>query len=216
NSEKHQAPKYYAIQHYKCDVSIRDFKELLINNGANAHILYVSDVQALTGYRYCDICKLQAFKTSNPNINRDMKRHMENQTFEKFIQKNFDEDSTVISYLIPYYIASTVKNKSGIHSLCYDIRKVNFLNQWLDLVFEEAKQIKRDNMYEDESIPQHFEMPVIGFNSAKFDVSLVFKNLKSKNWRIIKHVGSGKIAKLIIVRHKDTHIQLRFVDASIY
>ncbi|KAA6360308.1 MAG: hypothetical protein EZS28_044165, partial [Streblomastix strix] len=74
---KDQSPSYYAIHHYKCDTSERDFNVLLINNGVNAHILYVCDVQALTGYRYCDICKLQAFKTSNPNINRDMKRHME-------------------------------------------------------------------------------------------------------------------------------------------
>ncbi|KAA6309585.1 MAG: hypothetical protein EZS28_056479, partial [Streblomastix strix] len=99
---------------------------------------------------------------------------------------------------------------------CYDIRQADFLDQWLDQVFEEAKQIKKDNKYEDESIPQHYEVPVIGFNSAKFDVSLVFKNLKSKNWRIIKHIGSGTVAKQIIVRHKDTHIQLRFVDALIY
>ncbi|KAA6393776.1 MAG: hypothetical protein EZS28_010695 [Streblomastix strix] len=268
--DKDQSPSYYAIHHYQRLSLIRDFNVLLINNGVNAHILYVSDVQALTGYRYCDICKLQAFKTSNPNINRDMKRHMEKckknngkivkkvilekfarsfvphilsnityrylfvndrenefkptkyyitydiETFEKYIQQNYGEDSTVISYLIPYCIASTFKNKSGIHSFRYDIRQANFLDQWLDQVFEEAKQIKKDNKYEDESIPQNFEVPAIGFNSAKFDVSLVSKNLKSKNWKIVKHIGSGTVAKQIIVRHKDTHIQLRFVDALIY
>ncbi|KAA6383949.1 MAG: hypothetical protein EZS28_020525 [Streblomastix strix] len=268
--DKYQSPSYYAIHHYKCDTSDRDFNVLLINNGVNVHILYVSDVQALTGYRYCDICKLQAFKTSNPNINRDMKRHMEKckknngkivkkvilekfarpfvphilnnityrylfvndreiefkpteyytnydiETVEKLILQNYGEDQTVISYLIPYCIAQTVKNKSSIHSFCYDIRQADFLDQWLDQVFEEAKQIKKDNKYEDESIPQRFEVPVIKFNSAKFDVSLVFKNLKSKNWRIIKHIGSGTVAKQIIVKHKDTHIQLRFIDALIY
>ncbi|KAA6389757.1 MAG: hypothetical protein EZS28_014713, partial [Streblomastix strix] len=114
------------------------------------------------------------------------------ETFEKFIQQNYGEDSATIFY------------------------KLIFLDQWLDQVFEEAKQIKKDNKYEDESIPQHFEVPVIGFNSAKFDVSLVFKNLKSKNCRIIKHIDSGTVAKQIIVRHKDTHIQLRFIDALIY
>ncbi|KAA6363845.1 MAG: hypothetical protein EZS28_040628, partial [Streblomastix strix] len=88
------------------------------------------------------------------------------ETFEKIIQQNFGEDSTVISYLIPYSIASTVKNKSSIHSFCYDIRQADFLDQWLDQVFEEAKQIKKDNKYEDEYIQQHFEVPVTGFNSA--------------------------------------------------
>ncbi|KAA6361899.1 MAG: hypothetical protein EZS28_042574, partial [Streblomastix strix] len=88
-----------------------------------------------------------------------------------------------------------VKNKSGIHSFCYDIRQADFLDQWLDQVFEEAKQIKKDNKYEDESILQHFEVPVIGFNSVKFDVSLVFKNLKSKNWKIVKHMTLKKFVR---------------------
>ncbi|KAA6356903.1 MAG: hypothetical protein EZS28_047570, partial [Streblomastix strix] len=199
----------------------RDFIVLFINIGVNAHILYVSDVQALTGYRYCDKCKLQAFWTSNPNISRDLQRHMEkykknNETFEKFFLQKYGEDSTVISYLIPYCIASTVRNKSDMHSFCFDIRQANFLDQWLDQIFEEVKQIKRDNKYEDENIPQHFEVTVIGFNSAKLYASLMFKNLKSKNWRIIKHIGSRTVAKYIIVRHKDTHIQLSFVDTLIY
>ncbi|KAA6376014.1 MAG: hypothetical protein EZS28_028458, partial [Streblomastix strix] len=150
------------------------------------------------------------FKPIEYNITNDI------ETFEKFIQQNYGEDSTVISYFIAYCIASTVKNKSGIHSFCYDIRQADFLDQWLNQVFEEAKQIKKDNKYEDESIPQHFEVSVFGFHSTKFDVSFVFKNLKSKNWRIIKHIDSGTVAKQIIVRHKVTHIQLRFVDAQIY
>ncbi|KAA6387899.1 MAG: hypothetical protein EZS28_016572, partial [Streblomastix strix] len=218
--DKDQSPCQYAIHHYKCDTSERDFKIHLLNNRVNAHIFYVSDVQALTGYRYCDICKLQAylfvndreieFKPTEYYITYDIK------TLEKFIQQNYGEDSTIISYLIPYCIASTVKNKSGIHSFRYDIRKADYLDQWLDQVFEEAKQIKRDNKYEDESFSQHFEVPVIGFNPAKFDVSLVFMNLKSKNWRIFKRFGSGTVAKLIIVRHKDTHILLRFIDVLIY
>ncbi|KAA6345096.1 MAG: hypothetical protein EZS28_052189 [Streblomastix strix] len=68
-SDKDQSYSYYTIDHYKCDASERDFNAHLMNIGANAHILYVSNVQALTGYRYCDIFKLQPFKTSNPNIN---------------------------------------------------------------------------------------------------------------------------------------------------
>ncbi|KAA6398801.1 MAG: hypothetical protein EZS28_005671 [Streblomastix strix] len=120
------------------------------------------------------------------------------------------------SSFIPYCIASTVKNKSNIRSFRYDIRQANFLDQQLNQVFEEAKQINKDNKSEYESIPQLFEVPVIGLNSTKFDVSLVVKNLKSKNWRIIKHIASGTVTKLIIVRHNETHFQLRFVDAMIY
>ncbi|KAA6403300.1 MAG: hypothetical protein EZS28_001172 [Streblomastix strix] len=162
-------------------------------------------------YRYLFVNDREIeFKSTEYYITYDI------ETFEKFIQQNFREDSTVISYFISYCIASTVKNKSGIHSFFYDNRQANFLDQWLDQVFEEAKQIQRDNKCEDESIPQRFEVPVIGFNSAKFESSLLFKNLKSKNWRIIKHICSGTVAKQIIVRHKVIHIQLRFIDALIY
>ncbi|KAA6379203.1 MAG: hypothetical protein EZS28_025270 [Streblomastix strix] len=172
---------------------------------------FVPHILSNVTYRYLFVYgRENEFKPTEYYITYDI------ETFEKFIQQNYGEESMVVSQLIPYCIASTVKNKSGIHSFCYDIRQANFLDQWLDQVFEETKQIKKDNKYEDESIPQHFEVPVIGFNSAKFDVSLVFKNLKSKNWKIVKHIGSGTVAKQIIVRHKDTHIQLRFVDALIY
>ncbi|KAA6359679.1 MAG: hypothetical protein EZS28_044794 [Streblomastix strix] len=96
-----------------------------------------------------------------------MKRQMEKQTVEKLILQNYGEDQTVTSYLIPYCIESIATNKSGIHSFCYEIRQADFLDQWLDQIFDEAKQIKKDNKYEYESIPQQFEVPVIGFNSVK-------------------------------------------------
>ncbi|KAA6355221.1 MAG: hypothetical protein EZS28_049252, partial [Streblomastix strix] len=57
--------------------------------------------------------------------------------------------------------------------------------------------------------------PVIGFNSAKFDASVQFKNLKSKDWTISKYLGSSTIAKQIVVKHKSSSIQLRFVDFKI-
>jgi hypothetical protein len=34
----------------------KDFNVLIINEGTNAHIMYISDTEALTGFRYCNIC----------------------------------------------------------------------------------------------------------------------------------------------------------------
>ncbi|KAA6404137.1 MAG: hypothetical protein EZS28_000340 [Streblomastix strix] len=138
------------------------------------------------------------------------------ETLQKKVNEKFGDRSQITATLIPYAIASTVKCASGIHSFYYDIRTENFLDKWLDQVFEEAKQVMKDNKYIDETIPQYYEVPVIGFNSAKFDASVLFKNFKSKNWAISKYLGSSTIAKQIIVKHQSSNIHLRFVDFKIY
>ncbi|KAA6399573.1 MAG: hypothetical protein EZS28_004895 [Streblomastix strix] len=79
-----------------------------------------------------------------------------------------------------------------------------------------ARKVIDSNKYEDETIPQHYEVPVIGFNSSKFDVALILKNLQSDEWQVIKYLGSGSNAKQIIVKHKISGIKLRFIDAMIY
>ncbi|KAA6378021.1 MAG: hypothetical protein EZS28_026455 [Streblomastix strix] len=124
------------------------------------------------------------------------------ETLEKKICEKYSESSQVIATLVPYAIASTVKSPSGIHSLYYYFRREYFLGKWLDQMFKGSMQIKKDNKYKDETIPQYFEVRIIKFNSAKFDTSLVFKNMKSKDWTISKYLGSNTIAKQIVVKHK--------------
>ncbi|KAA6359540.1 MAG: hypothetical protein EZS28_044933, partial [Streblomastix strix] len=263
-------PRYELLQNYTIDNKEKQFNILFINDGINAHIMYISDVEALIGFRYCNICHRQAFRIKDPNLQVSMRNHMKKcqinsgkivkkvilekfakpfvphilsnktykyllannlthlfkptqyyitydiETLEKKVNEKFGDCSQVIATLVPYAIASTVKSVSGIHSFYYDIRTDTFLDKWLEQPFEEAKQVKKDNKYKDETIPQYFEVPVIGFNSAKFDTSLVFKNLKSKDWTISKYLGSTSIAKQIVVKHKQFGIQLRFVDFKIY
>ncbi|KAA6356981.1 MAG: hypothetical protein EZS28_047492, partial [Streblomastix strix] len=263
-------PHYELTQNYIVLGSDKQFNILFINDGINAHIMYISDVEALTGFRYCNICHKQAFRIGDPNIQTSMRNHMKKcqknggkiikkvllerfakpfvphilsnrtykyllannlthlfkptqyyitydiETLEKKVNEKFGDSSQVTATLIPYAIASTVKLASGIHSFYYDIRTDNFLDKWLEQLFEEAKQVKKDNKYNDETIPQYYEVPVIGFNSAKFDTSVLFKNLKSKDWSISKYLGSSTIAKQIVIKHKCSSIQLRFIDFKIY
>ncbi|KAA6367950.1 MAG: hypothetical protein EZS28_036523, partial [Streblomastix strix] len=86
----------------------------------------------------------------------------------------------------------------------------------LMIIIKEARKVIDSNKYEDETIQQHYEIPVIGFNSSKFDVALILKNLQSDEWQIIKYLGSGSNAKQIIVKHNVSGIKLRFIDAMIY
>ncbi|KAA6395117.1 MAG: hypothetical protein EZS28_009356 [Streblomastix strix] len=74
----------------------------------------------------------------------------------------------------------------------------------------------KDKRWKDCSRIAEAKLPVIGFNSVKFDTSLVFRNLKSKDWTIWKYLGSTSIAKQIVVKHKRFGIYLRFVDFKTY
>ncbi|KAA6401134.1 MAG: hypothetical protein EZS28_003344 [Streblomastix strix] len=263
-------PRYELLQNYSIENKEKQFNILFINDGINAHIMYISDVEALTGFRYCNICHKQAFRIGDKNLQQSMRNHMKKcqkngekivkkvileifakpfvphilsnkiykyllannlthlfkptqyyitydiETLERKVNEKFGDCSQVIATLVPYAIASTVKSASGIHSFYYDIRTDDFLDKWLEQLFDEGKQVKKDNNYQDETIPQYFEVPIIGFNSAKFDTSHVFMNLKLKDWTISKYLGSTSIAKQIFVKHKLFGIQLRFVDFNIY
>ncbi|KAA6371890.1 MAG: hypothetical protein EZS28_032583, partial [Streblomastix strix] len=205
------------------------FNILFINDGINAHIMYISDVEALTGFRYCNICHRQAFRIGDKNLQVQMRNHMKkcqkndgkiikkvilekfakpfvphilsNKTYKKKINKKFNDCSQVNATLVPYSIASIVKSANGIHSFYYDIRTDYFLDKWLEQYFEETKQIWKDNKYKDETIPQYYEV-------RQFHIQLVFKNLKSKDWTIsklkdaVRDFGNGSYKKSKIPNKK--------------
>ncbi|KAA6364031.1 MAG: hypothetical protein EZS28_040442, partial [Streblomastix strix] len=235
-------PHYELTQNYTANDSDKHFNILFINDGLNSHIMYISDVEALSGFRYCNICHRQAFRIDDKNLQVQMRNHMKkcqknngkivkkvilekfakpfvphilsNKTYKYLLANNlthlfkptryyitydietleikvnekYGVSSQVTATLILYAIASTVKLANGIHSFYYDIRTDDLLDKWLEQLFEEAKQVKKDNKYIDETIPQYYEVPVIGFNSAKFDASVMFKNLKSKDCTISKYL----------------------------
>ncbi|KAA6382598.1 MAG: hypothetical protein EZS28_021876 [Streblomastix strix] len=54
------------------------------------------------------------------------------------------------------------------------IRTPNFINLWIKQLFKEVRKVIDSNKYVDETILQHYEVPVIRFNSSKFDVAFKF------------------------------------------
>ncbi|KAA6372730.1 MAG: hypothetical protein EZS28_031743, partial [Streblomastix strix] len=73
--------------------------------------------------------------------------------------------------LEPLSVASTIKSKSGIKKIYFDLRQKNFIEKWHEQLFEEAKQLKEDNQYDDPEIPYDISIPVIGscwFCKARF------------------------------------------------
>ncbi|KAA6369340.1 MAG: hypothetical protein EZS28_035133 [Streblomastix strix] len=147
------------------------------------------------------------------------------ETVEKIVNKQFGKSSKQISELVPLSVASTIKNKQGIHTIYSDLRNGDdFITQWLKQVFNEAVIIQQDNQYFTKAMPQtidkdmqyNVEVPVIGFNSSKFDFSLIFRNLQCADWEIKSYIGSSGVAKQIVVQHKHLDVKLKFIDVLTY
>ncbi|KAA6400470.1 MAG: hypothetical protein EZS28_004009 [Streblomastix strix] len=69
-------PHYELTQNYLVNDSDKQFNILFINGAINAHIMYISDVEALTEFRYCNICHKQAFRIGYTNLQQSIKNHM--------------------------------------------------------------------------------------------------------------------------------------------
>ncbi|KAA6378633.1 MAG: hypothetical protein EZS28_025840 [Streblomastix strix] len=76
------------------------------------------------------------------------------ETVERIVNEQFGDNSKQISILEPLSIASTIKIKNK------QIEVVESLDD--PLLFKEARKVIDSNKYEDEMIPQHYEVPVIG------------------------------------------------------
>ncbi|KAA6376449.1 MAG: hypothetical protein EZS28_028024 [Streblomastix strix] len=145
------------------------------------------------------------------------------ETVEKIVNKSFGKSSKQISELVPLSVASTIKNKAGVRTIYYDLRNGDdFINQWLNQIFNEAVIVQQDNQYRtmtgviDKAMQYNVDVPVIGFNSSKFDFSLIFKNLQCADWQIKSYIGSSGVAKQIVVQHKKLDVKLKFIDIFTY
>ncbi|KAA6353445.1 MAG: hypothetical protein EZS28_051028, partial [Streblomastix strix] len=134
-------------------------------------------------------------------------------------------NSQWISVLEPLSVASTIKLKwreqynnddqykkittpfgdATLKTIYYDLRQgTDFITQWIEQVFEEAKQVALDNKYDDEAIPYNQCVSIIGFNSSRFDQALFSKYLHNDKWTIQSFIGTMGQGKQIVVEHKQT------------
>ncbi|KAA6370322.1 MAG: hypothetical protein EZS28_034151, partial [Streblomastix strix] len=146
-------------------------------------------------------------------------------------------NSQWISVLEPLSVASTIKLKwreqynnddqykkitspfgtEALKTIYYDLRQgTDFITQWIEQVFEEAKQVALDNKHDDETIPYNQCVSIIGFNSSRFDQALFSKYLHNDKWTIQSFIGTMGQGKQIVVEHKQTKQQIKFIDAMNY
>ncbi|KAA6368156.1 MAG: hypothetical protein EZS28_036317 [Streblomastix strix] len=145
------------------------------------------------------------------------------ETVPKIVNKKFGKSSYQMYELFPLSVASTIRNKQGIKKIFFSQQNgENFIVQWLNQLFKEAEQVNADNQYLtaagtiDEKIPYSVEVPIVGFNSSRFDISLIISYMQCKDWTITNYTGSPSTAKLIIVHHKKLNLKVKFVDMLTY
>ncbi|KAA6380110.1 MAG: hypothetical protein EZS28_024364 [Streblomastix strix] len=145
------------------------------------------------------------------------------ETVPKIVNKKFGKSSYQMYELFPLSVASTIRNKYGIKKIFFSQQDGDdFIIQWLNQLFKEADQVNADNQYiKDactiyETIPYSMEVPIVGFNSSRFDISLIISYIQCKDWIISNYIGSPSQAKQVIVHHKKLNLKVKFVDMLTY
>ncbi|KAA6372047.1 MAG: hypothetical protein EZS28_032426, partial [Streblomastix strix] len=183
-----------------------------------SHAFAIANKQALTGFQFCPHCNSKAFDPKDKNYSRDYEKHIikcennggkiikkvkldyyllangrENEykptqyfitydleTVPKIVNRKFGKSNYQMYELFPLSVASTIRNK------------------------QQAEQVNADNQYLtaagtiDDKIPYSIEMPIVGFNSSRFGISLIISYMQCKDWTITNYTGSPSTAKLVI------------------
>jgi hypothetical protein len=65
-------------------------------------------------------------------------------------------------------------------------------------------------MYDDPEVPYEIPVPVVGFNSAHFDMIFVLPYLTNKDWHIVPkgYLGDFSHIKRVEVRHKISNVRV--------
>jgi hypothetical protein len=133
------------------------------------------------------------------------------------------EKSVVNSILHPLSVACCVRSEGlcpggavgGHFAECFDRRDDEWIAKWFAFMFANAPEIIRANHIA--GLPddlQYTSVPVLGFNSARFDTNMLISVIGSTKYTVKSMFGTSTSAKQIIVT--DGKIELRFVDAMLY
>ncbi|KAA6404190.1 MAG: hypothetical protein EZS28_000273, partial [Streblomastix strix] len=90
----------------------------------------------------------------------------------------------------------------------------SFVHLWLAQAFESAEQIYQGMKYDDENIPFDKCVKVLGWNSSRFDIALLWDALDCELWSMSAPIGNLNNTKSITVTHKKSHMKLQFIDAE--
>jgi hypothetical protein len=198
NNSKHQGSNTSLTEHIKnCDGKVENGKKLVV---LKRNIPYCDHITSNKTYKYLLAHnRLNEFKPRRFYITFDL------ETMEEKNLINIGNSSQILSIIKPLSIDSCVYSSKGEKIVYFDIRDgEDFVEKWVNKIFEEANQIIKDNKYEDPSIPFDNFVPIIGFNSSRFDLNLILKHLHKpeKGIKIKKIIGSLNNFKALIIEKK--------------
>ncbi|KAA6400983.1 MAG: hypothetical protein EZS28_003495 [Streblomastix strix] len=264
---------------------------LLINDGTEQHVMYVSNVQKLTGVLICPYCYdyVTILSDNNKRANEYFNTYVEKckssthepqillhdvpmpicsailnhptteyimayglmdqfkawrgfitydfETLSDQVMKNITDQTTLLSQLSKLSIASTevFPNQDKSYELVnryytlldelsenyqeqfenYGLQSnSSFVHLWLALTFESAEQIYQCMNYDDENILFDKCVKVLGWNSSRFDITLLWDTLDCELWTMGVPIGDLSNTKSITVTHKKSYMKFQFVDAE--
>jgi hypothetical protein len=125
-----------------------------------------------------------------------------------------------ISHIVLLSAAWAGKTKSGVKTGYFDRQYgPDFIIKWLESLIEVVGEVTKENMYDCinytiENIPNF--APVLGFNSARFDMNFIIDILHNPpNWYIEFIIGNLNYFKMVTVRTSNG-LCLKFLDAMNY
>ncbi|KAA6367781.1 MAG: hypothetical protein EZS28_036692 [Streblomastix strix] len=171
-------------------------------------------IEHLMAYRLTD-----QFKVQRGFITYDF------QIFSDQVMKNITDQTTLVSRLSGLSIASTevypnqdksyefvMRCNKLFDELAYNYQEQlekyeltnssPFIHLWLAQTFESAEQIYWCQKYGDVNIPFDKYVKVLGWNSSRFDIALLWDALDCELWTMGVYIGDLNNTKSITVTHK--------------
>ncbi|KAA6366537.1 MAG: hypothetical protein EZS28_037936 [Streblomastix strix] len=153
------------------------------------------------------------------------------------VMKNVTDQTTLLSQLYRLSIASTevfpnqdksyelvkrcytlfdeLSNNYQVQLMKYELPfNSSFVHLRLAQTFESAEQIYQRMKYSEENIPFDKYVKVLGWNSSRFDIALLWDALDCELWSMSVSIGDPNNTKSITVIHKKSHMKLQFIDAE--
>ena len=159
------------------------------------------------------------------------------ETMEQSVDEKSGKSTVINSRLIPLSVSCCIKSSKGLLTRHFDARSKDFIPEWLTFMFEQAYEIVDDKVQlmkdmlkiSDVEVIKKLDkglldVPVLGFNSAKFDSNL-FKEYfnythHDMQWKVDNSslIGTTSSLKQFILKTSTDKgmIGLRFIDAQAF
>ena len=141
---------------------------------------------------------------------------------EHKIDKSISDSSIINSRLIPLSVSSCVKLDKGLITKNFDIRTTDFIEKWIDWLFEKAVDVYHDKLLHLKSFIDKTEkelrkidpllnvITVFGYNSSRFYSNLFKEYFNHSHWCVEGLIGSISSLKQFILSSSKYSIKLRF------